>query len=129
MRSIDVQWIWNPELGAYERWQEGAPHVDKIHGPITAKNVVVMVAEYLPSQIDARSPEAQTVGSGPVYVFSDGKVVEGRWRRSSNKKPLELVHKGQPIALNPGNTWIELAEAIPTDDVADPDVAMTITPG
>ena len=43
--------------------------------------------------------------------------------------PIVFVRNGEPIELAPGNTWIELAEAIPTDDVADPDVAMTITPG
>ncbi len=129
LRSIDVQWDWNEELGKYERSQEGAPHMDKTHGRIAATNVVVMVAEYLPSQVDARSPEAQTVGSGPVYVFSDGQLIKGRWRRESGLVPIELVLGGEPIELAPGNTWIELAEAIPTDDIANPDVAMTITPG
>ena len=43
--------------------------------------------------------------------------------------PLEFVDgNGEPIELAPGNTWIELAEAIPTDDVSNPDAAVVITP-
>jgi hypothetical protein len=129
MRSIDVQWTWNAELGQYERAQEGGPHIDAVNGQIAATNVVVVVAEYLPSAIDSRSPEAQTVGNGPLYVFSDGQVIEGRWRRESGEEPLQFVRRGEPIALSPGNTWIELAEAVPTLDPANPDVAMEITAG
>ena len=33
--------------------------------------------------VDRNSPEAQTIGEGPVFVFSDGKVIEGRWKRDS----------------------------------------------
>ena len=62
-------------------------------------------------------------------LLHDGQVIKGRWRRDSGDEPLEFVRRGRPIALNPGNTWIELAEAVPTSDPSDPDVAMEITGG
>lgn len=129
MRGIDVEWTWDATDGRFLRSQQGAPHEDVLHGRVGATNVIIMVVEYLPSQIDARSPEAQTVGNGPVFVFSDGAVRRGRWVRDDNTKPIRLVgENGKQIALTPGNTWIELAEAVPTDDIANPDVELVVQP-
>ena len=129
MRGISVDWDWNAELGVFERSQAGAPHMDKTHGRIGATNVVVIGTDYRPSPADARSPEAITVGSGPVYVFSDGKFVAGRWQRNNAVFPLEFVDDdGEPIALRPGNTWIELNERIPNQHVETRGIEMQITP-
>ena len=127
MRAIDVEWTWDPESAMFLRSQEGSAHNDVLHGRIDAKNVVVMTVEYRPSQIDARSPEAQTIGEGPAMVFSDGGVRPGRWFRERSEDPIQLLTaEGGVIELEPGTTWIELAEAQPTDDPANPTVAMSV---
>jgi hypothetical protein len=114
MRGIPVDWDWNEERGQFERSQVGGAHNDKTHGRIGATNVVVMGVEYRPSVVDARSPEAQTVGEGPIMVFSDGKMKGGTWRRDSAAVPLRFLDPdGKPLRLTPGNTWIELAERSP----------------
>jgi hypothetical protein len=102
--------------------------VDKTYGRIGATNVVVLAAQYLPSQIDARSPEAQTLSEGgPLWVFSNGGVKQGRWIRLEATDPFTFVDEnGDPIALTPGNTWVELAEALPGDDPANPGVDLTV---
>lgn len=130
LRSIDVEWTWDADEGRFLRSQEGGRHVDVVHGQIGATNVVVIVAEYLPSQIDARSPEAQTISEGgPLWVFSEGQVQRGRWIRLAPTDPFTFVtDDGDPILLTPGNTWVELAEGVPTDDPANPDVALTVLP-
>jgi hypothetical protein len=129
MRGINVGWTWDPEARQFLRSQQGGPHVDARHGRIGATNVVVTVVDYRPSQIDARSPEAQTTGNGPVWVFSDGTVQQGRWSRAESTDPWTLeTGDGEPILLSPGITWVELAEAVPTGDAANPDVEMTILP-
>ena len=57
------------------------------------------------------TPNAQTLGSGPVYVFSNGQVIAGRWEHNLAVAPILLVDAdGESIPLTPGNTWIELAE-------------------
>ena len=115
--SERIEWTWNAEIGKFERSQRGQPHNDKLTGRIGATNVVAMGVDYQPSPADQRSPEAQTVGEGPVFVFSDGKTVEGRWRRDSNEVPIAFYTlDGEPIALNPGNTWIELPEYVTIDN-------------
>ena len=111
--STGVDWQWNPETGKFDRAQNGTPHVDKTYGQIAASNVIVMGVQYQPSPVDARSPEAQTVGEGPIFVFSNGQFIEGRWKRDVGIYPLEFFDlAGNPIALSPGNTWIELAEEV-----------------
>ncbi len=109
--SESVEWTWNPEAAKFDRSQRGRAHDDKLFGRIRSTNVVVMGVQYLPSRVDRNSPEAQTLGSGPVWVFSDGKLTTGSWVRDVNTEPLVfMTADGEPIALAPGNTWIELAD-------------------
>ncbi len=128
--QIDIQWEWDAETGRWLRSQEGGPHLDAVHGRIGAANVIVMAVDYVPSTIDARNPRALTVDRGAAFVFSDGKVIEGEWLRGDRLEPIGLFTKdGQPIKLNPGNTWVELPEeGNDLDDVNDPGIELSYTP-
>lgn len=127
--NISIEWDWDTESGKWLRSQEGAAHTDKTHGRIAATNVIVMVVDYVPSTIDARNPRALTIGAGPAFVFSDGQVLQGRWERESLTVPISLLDEsGRPIALNPGNTWIELPEGIDSGDPDHPGVALDYIP-
>ena len=107
----NIEWTWNPEFDKFDRSQRGRAHDDSVFGRIRSTNVVVMGVQYLPSRVDRNSPEAQSVGTGPVWVFSDGTVTTGSWTREVNTEPLSFVTAdGEPIAFTPGNTWIELAD-------------------
>jgi hypothetical protein len=114
--SENIEWTWNPEFAKFDRSQRGRAHDDKTFGRIRATNVIVVGVEYRPSAVDRNSPEAQTVGEGPAYIFSDGEVVEGTWKRDVTVYPIQYFDAdGNEIHLAPGNTWIELA------DIADID--------
>ena len=122
LRTTSVTWEWDPERG-WARFQDGRRHVDAVNGDIFATNVVVMVADYGRSSIDANSPLARTLGSGAAYVFTDGQVTTGRWQREAPTDPITLVDDaGEPIGLVPGHTWIEIAE-----NTGDP--AFVLPPG
>jgi hypothetical protein len=106
-----IEWTWNPEEERFDRTQRGRPHDDSVFGRIRSTNVVIMGVEYRPSVADRRSPEAQTIGEGFVWVFTDGQLREGLWQRDVNTEPIRFVTAdGDPIELAPGNTWIELAD-------------------
>jgi hypothetical protein len=127
MRRRDITWEWNPETSRFMRIMDGEFHVDKTYGPIDATNVIVMVVEYRPSAVDARSPEAQTLGEGLVYVFSNGELIEGKWDRTLAVAPIRFNDlDGNPIPLTPGNTWIELAEFDGSVGEGESPVAMII---
>ncbi len=114
--SENIEWTWNPEFAKFDRSQRGRPHDDALFGRIRATNVIVIGVAYAPSPADQRSPEAQTLGEGPAYVFSGGEVVEGTWKREIPFFPIEYFGPdGEPIALAPGNTWVELADVTDVD--------------
>ncbi len=130
MRSVPIEWRWDDEVGRYERSQEGELHVDATFGQIYADNVVILAVDYRPSAVDVRSPEAQTVGEGRAFVFSNGQAVYGKWSRSVPEFPIDIfTDGGERIALSPGNTWVELAEAINGEPTDTWPLALTVTPG
>ena len=124
----NVRWEWDAEEEGYARFQSGSRHTDVVNGDIFATNVIVMVVDYRPSSIDASSPDAQTLGSGPVFIFSNGQVRTGRWERELAVGAIRLIDAdGERIGLTPGNTWIELAEN--EDDAFTTRVDDLIEPG
>ncbi len=112
MDGVKVAWNYDQTTDSYLRSQDGKPHVDQEAGPIASKNVVVLTVDYQPSAVDANSPEAQTVGSGEVTVYTGGKAVTGTWTRADRTDTFHFTAAdGSPILLTPGNTWVELARA------------------
>ena len=89
-----------------------------------------MGVQYQPSPVDARSPEAQTVGEGPIFVFSDGQFIEGRWKRELGIYPLNFFDtRRQPdravARATRGSSW---PNEVPTIDPAKTGVDMIVKP-
>jgi len=111
-----VDWQWDAGKAGWVRTQNDTAHVDADGGQVTATNVVVQVVPYEDTGIRDQSgepvPEAKLVGEGRVLVFRDGMVTEGKWSKSSAEAITEYkTPDGQPLNLNPGQTWVELARA------------------
>ena len=107
--SYDVRWDWDATQGLFLRSQLGSTH-ELTDGQASADSVVVLVMEYGESPAGG-GPEAQTVGGGAAFVYTEGRRVEGTWSRSSATDPFTLQANGQPILLAPGRTWVELVDA------------------
>ena len=107
-RGYETHWTWDPTQSLWLRSIFGGPDVDPDGRQIAVPNVVVMQIQYGPDP-SGTSVEGRMVGSGPVAVYSDGKVVTGTWERPDKSKAAELRDAaGQPIVLTPGQTWVEL---------------------
>ena len=109
--SILARWDYDAAGGRYLRSEYGEPHVSELTGQVSADNVVVLLVEYRQSTIDAKSPEAVTVGSGQAFIFTDGVVRTGAWQRSSNTDTWNLYTDetlSEPLGLSEGRTWVEL---------------------
>jgi Protein of unknown function (DUF3048) N-terminal domain/Protein of unknown function (DUF3048) C-terminal domain len=107
-----VRWDWSPQCRCYLREQYGSPH-ELTDGQATADNVVVLLTGYRPSYVDARSPEAITVGEGLAFVMSEGRLQIGKWQRQVNTDPVRLfTPKRQLMEIAPGRTWVELADVV-----------------
>jgi hypothetical protein len=104
--------MWLPEYGRWVRVQRNEVHVDASGYAVGPRNVIVMEVDYGTSAADRRSPEADTVGSGPASIFTDGKLLEGRWERVDEDARFSFLDRaGRPVALTPGRTWIELVRS------------------
>ncbi|MBV14343.1 MAG: hypothetical protein CL505_04635 [Actinobacteria bacterium] len=109
----EVDYEWNGS--GWQRTHNGEPHVDDQGLRVAPPNMVVMFTEYGTSFADSRSPEAITSGSGQAWVFTEGQIIRGEWRRTDSDLPARLTVGGEPIHLTPGRTWVALA---PPDSAA-----------
>ena len=54
-------------------------------------------------------PSVLTVGVGPVYIFNNGKYIEGTWRRTDIDQPFEFYDNDQnQIYVPPSTQWIHV---------------------
>ncbi|HET9560561.1 MAG TPA: DUF3048 domain-containing protein [Propionibacteriaceae bacterium] len=96
------------------RWN-GSRYADGDSGAISkADNVVIMkVRNHPDGNRDVQgvpSVQSDTVGTGAVTIYRDGRKIEGRWERTEAAAPLRFSDKsGNVIALKPGQTWVALA--------------------
>ena len=103
----DVLYNYDKGSNSYKRVMAGQPHMDeKAKKQITPKVVIAVVMKYHNQGIYS---VYKTTGSGVAYVFQNGEVIKGRWKKSGSKSQIRFIDKsGDPIRLNPGKTWVTL---------------------
>ena len=110
-----ITWTWAASSGLWTRTQNGTTDVDRAGQQLSAQNVIVQNIPYSTNQTGYESgvltvvPAGNMVGAGQAWYFSDGRVIQGKWSRSSLTSVTSYVDaSGNPIQLMPGRTWIEL---------------------
>ncbi|MBI2939176.1 MAG: DUF3048 domain-containing protein [Chloroflexi bacterium] len=106
-----VQYRYDSASNSYLRFMLGQPHVDAYDGAqYRPRNVVVQFVRIWPIPgDDAGRVDMELTGSGPAYVFQDGRVVKGTWVKRSETGPTRFRDaEGQPVRLNAGPTWIQI---------------------
>ena len=115
--ATTVHYDWDSLTGGWKRSQNGVSHVmADSKTQIAPKNVVVAFTPYSASAFvdvtGSRSPEAELVGTGEVWIFTDGRVIKGTWSRPTRDQVATYTDAaGQAIGLTPGQTFIELVPA------------------
>lgn len=116
--GYQVDYQYDAKTNDYTRSMAGAPHIDISTGnQIRVKNVVVQYTptSYGYTRIGQQAVFMKTIGSGKTIVFRDGTAVVGTWQKTARTNRSELIDAtGQPIPLNPGNTWYAV---LPTDKI------------
>jgi Protein of unknown function (DUF3048) N-terminal domain/Protein of unknown function (DUF3048) C-terminal domain len=104
-----VTWTWNTTTASWDRTLFGKPIITGTNVRVSPKNVVVMWVNYV-NGVGTFTSYADLTGSGNVAVFSGGKQQRGTWSRGSSKSDVitYTTAAGKPIALTPGQTWVEL---------------------
>jgi Protein of unknown function (DUF3048) N-terminal domain/Protein of unknown function (DUF3048) C-terminal domain len=114
--SSTVVWRYDSKLHAFQRYYGSKPDSLSTGAQETAANVVVQFVQvtYGPwAENTAGGLEVQANlynnASGPALVFRSGQEISGTWSRSSLGQATQFVNStGQPIDLQPGQTWVEL---------------------
>lgn len=110
-----VTYTWDEGQGVFLRSSGETPFVDDTGAQIAATNVIVQSIEY------PNPSEGITVGEGDAWVFSQGRLVQGRWERSSAEDVTRFVDlDDETIKLTPGRTWIALLPTGRPVDVVSP---------
>ena len=115
----DVEWRYDQGLGGYIRFQGGEQQFDPAtNQPIVAKNVIVVAAEHILTDIvedslGTKGVDIKLNAFGDLRVFRDGKVYEGTWRGSQDVPPKWLGAGEVPINLKPGQSWVQVVQKIP----------------
>ncbi len=122
----DVTWTWNQQAGVWFRsYADTGPATLGEGGQMTTNNIIVMRVAMYPSQyvedpMGSHENLLTLTGTGPLQVFRNGTAVSGTWSRPDLTSPTAYLDAaGKPIAMEAGQTWIEL---VPTT------VAVAATP-
>ncbi len=112
-QTSEAKWQYDPAGGKYLRFTTGEPMMDFAGQQIAAANVIIYFAEHQDTDIVEDSNGATSIrimvnGKGPAWLLRDGRLVKGTWETNGRETPSFTLDGGQPMALKPGNTWIEL---------------------
>lgn len=113
----NVHYAYNAKTNSYYRSEGGKPHVnlrsakDKTGRQLHPKVVVVMVMPY-GFYPDGYHSKYGDTGSGRAYIFQDGGITKGLWKKTSRGSQLKFITSGgTPIKLNAGQTWVTTLSA------------------
>ena len=110
-----VTYSWDEAQGLFMRSYGTDPFVTAEGAQIGATNVIVQFITY------EGESAGNTIGEGDAWVFSQGKLVEGRWQRATPDDVTSFVTaEGETIKITPGRTWIALFPTGETVDVVAP---------
>ena len=113
MDGVDVSWSWDVATATYQRWSDGKPHLTVSGAQLSARTVVEVDCDHIPSPADARSPNPITTGSGSGVVHRNGVAVPVVWSRPTAYDPFTFVDAATraPVPLDTGRSFIELVRA------------------
>jgi hypothetical protein len=121
--AIYNRWQYDQEQKRYLRFVDAindpdwinpayVQHIDRLTGkPITADNVLVVIAEYtmLVKTAEAEVTDVALTGKGRAYLARNGQVYQVYWQRTQSDAVLTLVGEdGKPFPFKPGQTWVEV---------------------
>lgn len=102
--NFNVRYDYDAANNSYKRTVGGQAHTDeKSAAQISPKVVVAFV---IPQGKSGQYTTYQTIGTGQVFIFQDGVVSTGTWKKDANNANFTFTDSnGAALKLNPGQTW------------------------
>ncbi len=105
--QYNVQYAYNATTNSYLRSEGGAAHIDANGNKQISPSVVVALVMPYGLAADDHHSQYGTIGNGQAYIFQDGTAITGKWSKTSEKSQFTFTDAaGNPLALNPGQTWL-----------------------
>ena len=127
-------WTWNASSGRWLLSYSGTPATVANGGQIATTNIVVQTVHvtygpWLENSEGGLEVQSQMTGSGPLMVLRNGIAVTGTWKRAALNDPTTLTASdGSTIALQPGQTWVEIVPSTVPVTTTGPGSAATTSP-
>lgn len=108
--TYKVRFEYNRDKNVYLRFNADQPHLDKnTNKQIEVKNVIVQLVEEPVFEGEKGRLDIYVGGEGKAWIFRDGQVIEGIWKKASRKdRTLFYDQTGQEVEFNRGNTWVHV---------------------
>lgn len=112
-RTTTTEWFWDGTTyyrsidGEESNWLDPEGEAERIHADV----LIALVGEQYTASGNSGSsvPATRTVGSGPIYIFHNGQVVEGTWEREDAADPFTLTDtEGNELTVPAGWPWISV---------------------
>jgi len=106
--NYEVGWKYDRTNNEYLRFGSQKPYLTASGEEIKAKNIIV---QYVRTWVidKAWRRKMEIVGEGEAVVFLDGKVYNGKWKKSEeNIRTRFYDEQDKEIEFNAGPTWIEV---------------------
>ncbi len=110
-----ITYAYDPSTNTYLRsvTAEGKQVDAGTNQRIAPKNVVVIFMSFAPLNDGSKHGrlEAQFTGTGKAWVFTNGTLVKGTWKKTSLTAPtLLLGPDGKPVTLTVGQTFVQVIQ-------------------
>lgn len=108
-RFNNTNYIYDSENKNYIRFKDGIKDLDENNDvQITAKNIIIYKVDRKVLDNKGRLYFG-VVGKGKGYYITNGKYIEISWKKESEKAKTKFYFGDRELELNPGNTWIHIA--------------------
>lgn len=109
--GYDVRYVYDQHVRRYRRFQAGRLAVDAVtRDPLAPQTIIVQYAHWWQAfEGPVLTSRVDLAGSGRLLVFSDGRRIEGRWRRDGSRARTTFTDLlGRPIAMPAGPVWVQV---------------------
>lgn len=105
---FEAKYEFDQTTNSYKRFVNNQPQTDRNNDlQISPTNIIVLLTDVNPTGDELLTMDIRLSGRGPCYLFTAGKFKECRWEYS-NSKHVYTDTDGNPLKLQPGQTWIEI---------------------
>lgn len=103
-----VVWKYEKENNNYQRFINNEPDIDGLNNFYFANNIIVQkVKTTILDEIGRK--QMITIGQGEAFIFLDGIVVNGSWRKNKKGERTKFFNSSnEEIQFNRGKTWINV---------------------